>query len=189
MGRIKREDGAPVIVKKYANRRLYDTERSSYVTLDDLCEMVKEDRLFVVKEAKGKKDITRSILTQILLEQDSKGKNLLPVSFLRNLIKFYDDGLEKVVSRYLDTTFDFFVRNQHRIREQVGKSIDGVNKNLPHVVSNTSSVIEDLHRKNIELFERAMDIVKSRRTSDQKTDNEPLETNEHRHIKDHNDPV
>lgn len=168
MGRKKLKDGEAVIIKKYANRRLYDTERSSYVTLDDLCEMVKEDRIFVVKEAKGDKDITRSVLTQILLDQDAKGKNLLPVGFLRNLIKFYDDGLEKVVSHYLDTTFEFFVRNQHRVREQLNKSIETVNQRLPHVISTTSTVVEEIQRKNAELFEKAMDVVKSMRANDHK---------------------
>ncbi|MEM7680139.1 MAG: polyhydroxyalkanoate synthesis repressor PhaR, partial [Pseudomonadota bacterium] len=153
--------------KKYANRRLYDTERSTYVTLDDLCEMVKEDRIFNVIEAKTEKDITRSILTQILLEQDAKGKNIMPIGFLRNLIKFYDDGLEKVAARYLDTTMEFFVRNQARLRDQLGKSMNTVNQNMPHMIEKTSTVLEDLQRKNVELFERAVETIRALRKKDQ----------------------
>jgi len=168
MGRRKLEKGEAVTIKKYANRRLYDTQKSSYVTLDDLCLMVKEDIDFIVREAKTDKDITRSVLTQILLDQDSKNKNILPIGFLRNLIKFYDDGLEKVVSHYLDNTFEFFVRNQHRVREQLNKSLNTVNEKMPHVISTTSSVMEDLQRKNAELFEKAMDMVKTLRANDHK---------------------
>lgn len=168
MGRTRLKEGEPVIVKKYANRRLYDTERSTYVTLDDLCDMVKEDRVFNVLEAQTDKDITRSILTQILLEQDAQGKNLMPVPFLRNLIKFYDDGLAGVASKYLETTFDFFVRNQNALRSQLNKSVDGVNQNLPQVLSTTSSVLEEIQRRNAELFERAVDLIRSFRAQDGK---------------------
>ena len=167
MGRQRLKAGEPVIVKKYANRRLYDTERSTYVTLDDLCEMVKEDRLFVVVEAKTEKDITRSILTQILLEQDAKGKNIMPIGFLRNLIKFYDDGLEKVAARYLDTTLEFFVRNQNRLRKQLSKSIDTVNQNMPHVIEKTSTVLEEIQRKNAEYYERAVEAIRVLRNKDE----------------------
>ena len=167
MGRKRLKAGEPVIIKKYANRRLYDTERSTYVTLDDLCDMVKEDRIFIVTEAKTEKDITRSILTQILLEQDAKGKNIMPVAFLRNLIKFYDDGLEKVAARYLDTTLEFFVRNQSRLREQLNKSLTSVNQNMPHMIEKTSTVLDDLQRKNAEFYERAVDTIRTLRKKDE----------------------
>jgi len=129
--------------------------------------MVKEDRIFHVIEAKTENDITRSILTQILLEQDAKGKNIMPIAFLRNLIKFYDDGLEKVAARYLDTTMEFFVRNQARLREQLGKSIDTVNQNMPHMIEKTSNVLEDIQRKNVELYERAVETIRALRKQDQ----------------------
>lgn len=170
MGRVRLKAGEPVIIKKYANRRLYDTERSTYVTLDDLCEMVKEDRIFNVIEAKTENDITRSILTQILLEQDAKGKNIMPIAFLRNLIKFYDDGLEKVAARYLDNTMEFFVRNQARLRDQLSKSIDTVNQNMPHVIEKTSTVLEEIQRKNLEIYERAVETIRALRKQDEFVD-------------------
>ena len=131
MGRTRKEEGEPTIIKKYANRRLYDTGRSSYVTLDDLCEMVKEGHDFVVLDAKTEEDITRSVLTQIIVDQESKsesegGQNLLPTSFLRKLIGFYGDNVQALVPNYLDTTLDLFVKNQERMREQINKSFEGM---------------------------------------------------------------
>lgn len=131
MGRTRKEDGQPTIIKKYANRRLYDTGRSSYVTLDDLCEMVKEGHDFVVLDAKSEEDITRSVLTQIIVDQESKsesegGQHMLPTSFLRKLIGFYGDNVQTLVPNYLDTTLDLFVKNQERMREQINKSFEGM---------------------------------------------------------------
>ena len=105
-----------VTIKKYANRRLYNTESSSYATLDQLCDMVKEGRDFVVYDAKTGDDITRAVLTQIILEQEGKGENLLPVSFLRQVISFYDDGLGVVLSKYLEQSMKAFAGNQEKIR-------------------------------------------------------------------------
>ena len=155
MAKAKRGQGEPTIIKKYANRRLYDTGRSSYVTLDDLCEMVKEGHDFVVKDAKSGKDITRSVLTQIIVDQESKGENLLPTSFLRNLIGFYGDNIQQVVPNYLETTLDIFVKNQERVREQINKSLEGMS-NMQGMFPGTPSSIEELNRKNIEMFERTM---------------------------------
>ena len=90
-------EAKPIIIKKYANRRLYNTATSSYVTLDHLAQMVKEDLEFVVYEAKAGEDITRSVLTQIIVEEESKGQNLLPIGFLRHLISFYGDSLQALV--------------------------------------------------------------------------------------------
>ncbi len=92
----------PVIIKKYANRRLYNTQTSSYVTLDHLCEMVKEGTEFEVHDARTGDDITRSVLTQIIFEEEAKGQNLLPIRFLRQLIRFYGDSLQAFVPGYLD---------------------------------------------------------------------------------------
>jgi len=93
---------SPVIVKKYANRRLYNTESSSYITLDNLAEMVRHDRDFVVYDAKSGEDITRSVLTQIIVEEEGKGRAMLPTNFLRQLIGFYGDNMQSVVPRYLE---------------------------------------------------------------------------------------
>ena len=104
------------VVKKYANRRLYNTATSSYVTLDELSQMVREGEDFVVFDAKTGEDITRSVLTQIILEEDSKGRNLLPIGFLRQLIGFYDDSLHAFLPRYLELSMENFARNQDQMR-------------------------------------------------------------------------
>ena len=106
---------AVAVVKKYANRRLYNTATSSYVTLDELSHMVRRGENFVVFDAKSGDDITRSVLTQIILEEDSKGRNLLPIGFLRQLISFYDDQLHAFVPRYLELSMESFARNQEQM--------------------------------------------------------------------------
>ncbi len=106
----------PVVVKKYANRRLYNTESSSYITLDTLAEMVRGGRDFVVYDAKTGEDITRGVLTQIIVEEENKGRALLPTSFLRHLIAFYGDSLQNLVPRYLDQAMANFARQQQDIR-------------------------------------------------------------------------
>ena len=99
-----------IAIKKYANRRLYNTSTSSYVTLGTLCMMVKEGQDFVVRDAKSGEDITRSVLTQIIFEEENKGQNLLPIFFLRQLISFYGDSLQNMVPRYLDSTMAAFTQ-------------------------------------------------------------------------------
>src|SRR6202034_4913074 len=102
----------PVVVKKYANRRLYNTATSSYVTLEDLAKMIKEGGDFIVYDAKNGEDITRSVLTQIIVEEEQKGQNLLPISFLRQLISFYGNNMQWLVPRYLDYAMKSFAHNQ-----------------------------------------------------------------------------
>ena len=119
MAKTKSADGDTVVIKKYANRRLYNTATSSYVTLDDLCDMVKDGVEFVVYDARNDEDITRSVLTQIIFEQEAKGNNLLPISFLRQLIGYYDDRLHAVVPHYLEATMEAFARNQEQMRQQM----------------------------------------------------------------------
>jgi polyhydroxyalkanoate synthesis repressor PhaR len=102
----------PIVIKKYANRRLYNTATSSYVTLDDLSAMVKKGGDFVVYDAKTGEDITRSVLTQIIVEEEQKGQNLLPISFLRQLISFYGDNMQWLVPRYLEHAMKSFAHNQ-----------------------------------------------------------------------------
>src|SRR5512139_678347 len=114
----------PVIIKKYANRRLYNTGTSTYVTLEDLAGMVKAGEDFVVYDAKTSEDITRSVLTQIIFEQENKegGQNLLPINFLRQLIRFYGDSMQKLVPSYLEVSLESFTREQEKIRQQMAQA-------------------------------------------------------------------
>src|SRR5918999_2331373 len=110
----------PVIIKKYANRRLYNTGTSTYVTLEDLAGMVKAGEDFVVYDAKTNEDITRSVLAQIIFEQEGKeGQNLLPINFLRQLIRFYGDSMQMLVPRYLEASIDSLTREQGKFRDQM----------------------------------------------------------------------
>lgn len=157
MARTKRAEGEPTVVKKYANRRLYDTGRSSYVTLDDLCEMVKEGYDFVVYDAKSGEDITRSVLTQIIVEQEARGENLLPTGFLRKLIGFYGDNVQSLVPNYLEQTLDLFVNNQERLRDNINKSFEGMqNMSNMNPMFPASSILEEMQKKNVEMFEQTM---------------------------------
>jgi polyhydroxyalkanoate synthesis repressor PhaR len=136
----------PVIIKKYANRRLYNTGTSTYVTLEDLAGMVKSGEDFIVYDAKTGEDITRSVLTQIIFEQENKGgQNLLPVAFLRQLIRFYGDSMHPLVSRFLEVSIDSLTREQEKFRQQMSQAF-GVGP---------FGVIEDQVRRNMEMFERA----------------------------------
>jgi polyhydroxyalkanoate synthesis repressor PhaR len=109
----------PVTIKKYANRRLYNTATSSYVTLDHLCDMVKAGTDFVVFDAKSGDDITRSVLTQIIFEEENKGQNLMPIRFLRQLIRFYGDSLQSFIPSYLEMSMETFSRNQDEMRKRI----------------------------------------------------------------------
>jgi polyhydroxyalkanoate synthesis repressor PhaR len=136
----------PVIIKKYANRRLYNTGTSTYVTLEDLAAMVKAGEDFIVYDAKTSEDITRSVLTQIIFEQENKeGQNLLPITFLRQLIRFYGDSMQMLVPRYLEVSIDTLAREQGKFREQMAQAF-GVSGFGP---------LEDMARRNMEMFERA----------------------------------
>ncbi|MCA1300766.1 polyhydroxyalkanoate synthesis repressor PhaR [Stappia indica] len=136
----------PTIIKKYANRRLYNTGTSTYVTLEDLAVMVKDEEDFVVYDAKSGDDITRSVLTQIIFEQENKGQNLLPITFLRQLIRFYGDSMQTVVPSYLDYSMTSLTREQDRMREQMGNALG----------NSAFEVIEDQVKRNAEIFDRAM---------------------------------
>jgi polyhydroxyalkanoate synthesis repressor PhaR len=135
----------PVTIKKYANRRLYNTGTSTYVTLEDLATMVKAGNNFVVYDAKTGEDITRSVLAQIIFEQENKeGQSLLPITFLRQLIRFYGDSMQMLVPRYLEVSIDTLVREQEKMRTQVAQAF-GVSAFGP---------LEDQVRRNMEMFER-----------------------------------
>ncbi len=140
-----------ITIKKYANRRLYNTAASSYVTLDDLATMVRDGIEFLVYDAKTNEDITRAVLTQIIVEQEAKGNNLLPTGFLRQLISLYGDNLQGVVPQYLDMTMQSFARNQEQMRNYMENTFSGL---YPF------SSFEEVGRKNLEMFEQAMDMMK-----------------------------
>jgi len=137
----------PVTIKKYANRRLYNTGTSTYVTLEDLAAMVKAGEDFLVYDAKSGDDITRSVLTQIIFEQENKdGQNLLPVSFLRQLIRFYGDSMQLLVPRYLELSIDTLSKEQDKLRQQLSSTL-GVNP--------LTAPFEQHIRRNMDMFEKA----------------------------------
>ncbi len=138
---------AQITIKKYANRRLYNTATSSYVTLDHLSQMVKEGTDFVVFDAKTGEDITRAVLTHIIVEEEAKGQNLLPISFLRHLISFYGDSLQALVPRYLEHSMHSFARNQEQMRQYMREALDGL---MPF------HQFEEMSKQNMALFESAI---------------------------------
>jgi polyhydroxyalkanoate synthesis repressor PhaR len=140
-------EAAPVTIKKYANRRLYNTATSSYVTLDHLCRMVKDGVDFVVYDAKTGEDITRQVLTQIIVEEEGKGENLLPISFLKQLIGFYGDNLQFLVPRYLEQAMQSFAHNQEQMRQYMQGTFGQI---FPF------ANLEEMGKQNIALFERTM---------------------------------
>jgi polyhydroxyalkanoate synthesis repressor PhaR len=161
----KAKDG-PVVIKKYANRRLYNTQTSSYVTLDHLAGMVKDGVEFEVQDARTGDDITRSVLTQIIFEEEAKGQNLLPIKFLRQLIRFYGDSLQTFVPGYLDMSMDSFTKNQGAMRDRIAEAMGGGNQ-----------MVENLTRQNLAIFERAMQVFSpfGAATQNRKTEEQPEE--------------
>ena len=136
----------PVTIKKYANRRLYNTGTSTYVTLEDLASMVKAGQDFLVYDAKTGEDITRSVLAQIIFEQENKeGQNLLPIKFLRQLIRFYGDSMQMLVPRYLEVSIESLTREQEKFRQQIAQAFGGT----------PFGALEEQARRNMEMFERA----------------------------------
>ena len=139
-------DRPPTVIKKYANRRLYHTGTSTYVTLEDLARMVKAGEEFVVTDAKTGEDITRAVLGQIIFEQESRGQHLLPIAFLRQLIGFYGNSMQTVLPTYLESALTSFSRNQEKLREQMARAMQG----------DALGVIEAQTRRNMEMFSEAM---------------------------------
>jgi len=138
----------PITIKKYANRRLYNTATSSYVTLDHLADMVKRGQEFNVHDAKTGEDITRAVLTQIIFEEEGKGgQQLLPIQFLRQLIRFYGDSMQALVPGYLNLSMDSFSRNHERMREQLASTFGG---------NTVLKDFEGLARQNMAMFERTL---------------------------------
>jgi polyhydroxyalkanoate synthesis repressor PhaR len=135
----------PVTIKKYANRRLYNTGTSTYVTLEDLAVMVKNGEEFMVYDAKTNDDITRSVLAQIIFEQENKeGQNLMPINFLRQLIRFYGDSMQTLVPRYLEVSLATLTRDQDKLRQQMSQAFG----------NNGFGALEEQARRNMEIFER-----------------------------------
>jgi polyhydroxyalkanoate synthesis repressor PhaR len=147
MSEAQGSEKAPVTIKKYANRRLYNTATSSYVTLDDLATMVKQGGEFVVYDAKTGEDITRSVLTQIIVEEEGKGANLLPISFLRQLIGFYGDQMQWLVPRYLEQAMAAFAGQQEQMRKNLQNAFGGL---FPF------GGLEEMSKQNMALFEKTM---------------------------------
>ena len=138
--------GEPDTIKKYANRRLYNIATSTYVTREDLAAMVKRGEDFVVHDAKNGADITRSVLAQVIFEQENKqGQSLLPINFLRQLIRFYGDNLQMLVPRYLEVSLETFIREQKKFHQHIAQAFGG----------GLFGALEDQARRNIEMFERA----------------------------------
>ena len=139
----------PVVIKKYANRRLYNTETSTYVTLDDLAGMVRSDRDFVVFDAKTGDDLTHSVLTQIIVEQENRtgGQTLLPIPFLRQLIRFYGDSVERMVPSYLQASLETLAKEQERFRKQFAGAF---------TPAGAFEAYQEQARKNLAMFEQAM---------------------------------
>ena len=137
----------PIIIKKYANRRLYNTGTSSYITLEQLCDMVKEGVEFEVRDARTGEDITRQVLAQIIFEEENKGQHLLPIQFLRQLIRFYGDSLQAFVPSYLELSMESFAKNQNELRQKFADALGG---KLGY------RDFEQLTRQNLQMFDRAM---------------------------------
>ena len=131
-----------VIIKKYANRRLYDTESSTYITLERLAEMVRQKRDFQVVDAKSGEDITRSVLTQIIMDEEARGSTMLPVNFLRQLISMYGDQMQAVVPQYLEASLDQLQRNQSQLREAMAGAF-------------AANPFAEMARRNMEMFTAA----------------------------------
>jgi polyhydroxyalkanoate synthesis repressor PhaR len=147
-GRRRAAEGEPVVIKKYANRRLYNTASSSYVTLDHLAEMVREGVDFVVYDAKTGEDLTRSVLTQIIFEEENRGsQNLLPLQFLRQLIRFYGDSMQALLPSYLEMSLEGFARQRERLQKDFAGAFGG---------AEALDRFQDQVRQNLQLFDRAM---------------------------------
>ena len=150
-------DKAPTVIKKYANRRLYHTGTSTYVTLEDLAQMVRAGEDFLVQDARSGEDLTRSVLTQIIFEQESKeGQNLLPITFMRQLIRFYGDSMQSLVPSYLELSIANLTKEQEKLREQMSKAFGPT----------AFSAVSDHVRTNMALFNEAMKMFSPFRPSD-----------------------
>lgn len=145
-------DSAPILIKKYANRRLYNTETSSYITLEALSQMTREGREFVVVDAKTNEDITHSVLTQIIMDEEQRGTNMLPVNFLRQLISMYGDSMQSMVPQYLEASMEAFRKNQQQFQEAMQGAF-------------TAGPFAEIAKRNMQMFEAATSAFKPRESS------------------------
>jgi polyhydroxyalkanoate synthesis repressor PhaR len=144
------KSSAKIVIKKYANRRLYDTESSAYITLDRLAQMVREGREFEVVDAKSGEDITRQVLTQIIVEEEARGATMLPLSFLKQLIGLYGNSMQSFVPSYLEAAMDAFQRNQSAVRDAL-----------------SGNVLADLAKRNMAMFEDAAQVFTGKAKGEQ----------------------
>ncbi|PHS27048.1 MAG: polyhydroxyalkanoate synthesis repressor PhaR [Robiginitomaculum sp.] len=151
MAKTSKNTSGPVIIKKYANRRLYDTARSAYITLDDLKAMVHEGTDFVVQDAKTGEDLTHCVLTQIIFEQETQGQHLLPIDFLRQLIRFYGDSMQNIVPGFLDMSMNSLAKSKDRFASQMGSSS----------ANPLFGMFEEQVRQNMALFEQTLKSMSS----------------------------
>lgn len=147
MAKSSQPEGSPVTIKKYANRRLYNTETSSYITLDNLATMVREGREFKVVDAKSNEDITRAVLAQIIMDEESKGATMLPAGFLRQLIGMYGNSMQALVPQYLEASMEAFKSNQAQFRSVFEDALAG-------------GPFEELHKRNMAMLDAAKSIIK-----------------------------
>ena len=146
------ETPGPIIIKKYANRRLYNTQSSSYVTLEHLAQMVRDGKDFEVRDARSGEDITRSVLAQIIFDEENKGQHLLPIQFLRQLIRFYGDSLQAYLPSYLEMSMENFTHNQEDMRQKFTDAFSGRLNFKDRGVKD----LEAMTQKNLQMFEQAM---------------------------------
>ncbi|PZU57567.1 MAG: polyhydroxyalkanoate synthesis repressor PhaR [Sphingobium sp.] len=147
-------DSEPVVIKKYANRRLYNTETSSYITLDLLSQMTREGREFVVVDAKTSEDITHNVLTQIIMEEEQRGKNMLPVNFLRQLISMYGDSMQSMVPQYLEASMEAFRKNQKQFQDAMEGAFAG-------------GPLAEIAKRNMKLFEAATSAFQNKEAAEE----------------------
>jgi len=152
-------ESSPIIIKKYANRRLYNTETSSYITLELLSQMTREGRDFVVVDAKTNEDITHNVLTQIIMEEEQRGPNMLPVTFLRQLISMYGDSMQSMVPQYLEASMEAFRKNQQQFQDAMKGAF-------------TSGPFAEMAKRNMEMFEAATSAFSPGAASHDDTDGE-----------------
>ncbi len=141
----EQQDKETIVIKKYANRRLYNTQTSVYITLEDVRAMVKEGQEFVVRDAKTNEDLTRQILTQIIFEQELTGQSMMPIGFLKRVIEMYDDGLSELIPPYLENSMEAFVKNQEKLRSYMGKTWEQYNP---------LDQFEEISRQNVEFVSK-----------------------------------
>src|SRR5215204_362413 len=177
-------DKKPTVIKKYANRRLYNTGTSTYVTLEDLAQMVRAGEDFLVHDARSGEDLTRSVLTQIIFEQESKeGQNLLPITFMRQLIRFYGDSMQALVPSYLEMSIDNLTKEQGKLREQMSKAFGPAAFTAMGEQVRTNMALFNEAMKMFSPFRAASDRAGSESAGSQSDESAPAETGELDHLK------